>query len=972
MRKPSDSTRAAATIAAVIAAGWLVAARQAGPEQRPVFRSGVELVTIDVNVVDRQGRPVRGLAPSDFTVTVEGQARRVVSAEFVDVAAAKAQSAAMATISTNEGAGIGRQIVFVVDQATLETSSARYVARAASKFFSQLTFADRTGLILLPVGKTVSLTWSHDQVQAALQRLAGSSSTIAGWEYGSLSEARDIANRNMTALRAVGQRECGTAAASGRGAGPAGPPGGTATGAGSTPPGGGAGGSGGGTSTMGSGAGLGMDACMRTVQIHAETAWRIAHMTSLSSLAALRQVLDTLGRVNGDKTVILISGGWPLDQHDEVSTLTPLAAAAAAARVTLFPIFVPRNRFSASQQSMSSTPVQDHSIQSGPLQTLASMTGGEFLRAEVSAESMFERLAREMEGYYRVGVEKTAGDQDGKARRLQVAVARSGSTVRARDRFDVRSYEDRNWTARLAAALDSPLPADGIPLRITSYVCLDPDSPSRLNLVLAGDARRIQPGEATIEVVVRDLDGKKILSGEPPATTATENGLEFGMNVPVPPGSYVVRVGVMDSTGQVGSVEHRVDARREPMGALTATGPLLARVPAHAGAEPRIVLGGASQDERLALELALEGEREQIEKTEVAFEIASTVNGPALVNALGSLSRGAFEGAYLAQAVTDMRMLPPGEYVARVKVRSGAAAEGQLLRWFSVTGSTPAVTIANGPAATAIPRAAAPPPTAKIVGAVQPFALEHVLAPQVLGGFVDRVAARPDAASPAVRALVERARTDGVSQLTVSDALAAESPVAVFFRGLTLFSAQQFEAAATAFRQALRASPDMFPAMVYLGACYAAGGKDKEAANAWQTALIGTGDSVAVHRLLADALLRQGNHERALQAVERARAKWPDDAMLKQRFVVTALLAGRRLEALQALDALLESGPGVDEPTLTLALLVLYDAFEHRQPIEGVEPDRARMLRLAERYRVKGGPSLALIETWVAAVTGKG
>ena len=41
-----------------------------------------------------------------------------------------------------------------------------------------------------------------------------------GWEYGSLADARDIANRNMFALRSVGERECGTSAASGFGAAP--------------------------------------------------------------------------------------------------------------------------------------------------------------------------------------------------------------------------------------------------------------------------------------------------------------------------------------------------------------------------------------------------------------------------------------------------------------------------------------------------------------------------------------------------------------------------------------------------------------------------------------------------------------------------------------------------------------------------------------------------------------------------------
>ena len=92
---------------------------QAGT-QVPTFRSGVELVTLDVGVVDRQGVPVRGLTAADFTVSVGGQPRRVVSAEFVDSLAETSRgnlrrSSLDSMISTNEGASIGRMFVFVVD-----------------------------------------------------------------------------------------------------------------------------------------------------------------------------------------------------------------------------------------------------------------------------------------------------------------------------------------------------------------------------------------------------------------------------------------------------------------------------------------------------------------------------------------------------------------------------------------------------------------------------------------------------------------------------------------------------------------------------------------------------------------------------------------------------------------------------------------------------------------------------------------
>ena len=994
----SSGILAAATAAALfLCGGPILSARQTRPEQTPAFRSGVELVTVDVGVVDRQGQPLRDLKAADFVVSVGGQPRRVVTAEFIDTTPVQPQLANrqdVVPISTNEGGGVGRLFVFIVDQNTLELGSARYVANAASRFLSRLTFADRSALLLMPVGPNIGFTWAHDRVREALQRVTGMGIRNAMWEFGSLSEARDIANRNSLALRNVGDRECrGSIFAGGGGAGPTGSSSGGSTGSGAGPtpvpggggtqptgdgggsgtaPSGGGGSTGGGSGGArgGSATGLGIDSCSRDIQLQAESTWREAQMTSLSSLASLRQFLAALARVRGDKTVILISGGWPLDEREETSVLSTVAADAAAARATIFTLFVPRSMFSADRRGMTSTPARDQYLHSGPLETLAGMTGGGTYRAEVNAEAAFDRLGRELSGYYRIGVEKDPSDGDNKSRRLKVQVSRGGVTVRARDIFDVRTYEDRDWSARLASALEAPTPATGIGLRMTSYLATNPDDTTGLKLVLAGEASRLQPGEATFQVVVRDLEGKKIFSGEKPLGESSGDGLQFSTNMTIPPGSYIVRVAVMDSAGRVGSVDHRVDARPVSLGTLSATGPLLIRVPTRTEREPRLALDGVRQDERLALELDLEGDSSRLASTDVVFEIASSKDGPALVHAVADLSSTSRSGSVLAQAVTDMRVLPPGQYVVRAKVKSGSESLGEVRRAFTVFEVPRSVAEAATASHTSVAGTARAPLVPRAVGTVQRFALDQVLAPQVLNGFLDRVAARPDAAAPAVRELLDRARTADIGDLAVSDALVAETPVAAFLKGLTLLSQKKLEAAATAFRTAMRASSDFYPAMVYLGACYAAGGNDKEAAGAWRTALIREGDAVALHSLLADALLRQGRGDLALQTLDGAHARWPDDEALNRRFIMASLMAGKYADGLQGVDELIDKHAD-DEASLALALLVLYEGIVNGKPIESLDEDRARMTRFADAYRARGGPSLALIETWVAAAAKK-
>ena len=67
-------------LAAAIALGqpaWLTVRGQ-----QPTFRSAVDMIAIDVQVLDRDGRPVATLGPESFDVTLNGQKRRVQYAVF--------------------------------------------------------------------------------------------------------------------------------------------------------------------------------------------------------------------------------------------------------------------------------------------------------------------------------------------------------------------------------------------------------------------------------------------------------------------------------------------------------------------------------------------------------------------------------------------------------------------------------------------------------------------------------------------------------------------------------------------------------------------------------------------------------------------------------------------------------------------------------------------------------------------------
>src|SRR6187455_948928 len=124
------------------------------PTPGPTFRSGVDLITIDVGVIDGRGRPVDDLGAAEFSVKIDGEVRRVVSAELVkvDVEAAKKQVADKSETyyTSNLTPPNGRQIVIAVDQMHIRPGSVRPIMAAASRFLDRLSPLDQVAFIVFP------------------------------------------------------------------------------------------------------------------------------------------------------------------------------------------------------------------------------------------------------------------------------------------------------------------------------------------------------------------------------------------------------------------------------------------------------------------------------------------------------------------------------------------------------------------------------------------------------------------------------------------------------------------------------------------------------------------------------------------------------------------------------------------------------------------------------------------------------
>jgi tetratricopeptide (TPR) repeat protein len=201
-------------------------------------------------------------------------------------------------------------------------------------------------------------------------------------------------------------------------------------------------------------------------------------------------------------------------------------------------------------------------------------------------------------------------------------------------------------------------------------------------------------------------------------------------------------------------------------------------------------------------------------------------------------------------------------------------------------------------------------------------------------------------------AAVEALKAEGNDQLAV-----------VFLNGLALYSQGQLEAAAGKFREAIRMDSEFFPAVFYLGSCYAAGGRDREAVGAWQTSLVTESEAPFIYTLLGDALLRLRDVDQAVDILKEASTLWPDSEQVQLRLGTALAMAGQPAEALATLDPYLQKHPD-DHERLFIVLRTLYEARASGRTIKSKDEDLALFSRYAAQYAAAKGPQQAIVDQW--------
>lgn len=622
--------------AATVCASAVVAAAAQQPTDRQTFRSGRDVLTIEVAVRSDDGKPLTDLQPSDFMVRVDGQARSVVGAQLFAGRRASSNVAVpgLSAVTRNTDEMPGRIVVIAVDRMSIRSGGERPAVEAASRLVESLTPADAVGAVGIP-GAVTDLSRDHAAAIDAVRHMGGTAVAIPA----SMPMSWTLALEYEQQCIRLGQRP---------------------------------------------------DWCQKYSEPEVKQMLMAGRAQAETTLSNIESVVDRLAPLRAPKSLVVLSGGIPFDQT-LIGRYRTMAQTAARSHTTLFIVHLDQQSFDASTLGVpgggmasfgradATTDFYGGRDYETGLATIASLTGGEFFFGVGSAQGPFDRIASELTFFYQLGVEAIAGDADGKTHRIEVTVSRPGAKVRAPTETAVRPHTPRTPVDTLKAALAEPTDVTELPLEVATYVTHSHD-PSKVRVVIATAAPdSAQPAPTLWGSTV--MDGHKVVG-------AVGSNVEADAPVPwastgtveVAPGTYRLRTAIV-SGDRVGTLELPLPAGLRAMGEARASDLIVGTIEnGRLEPRPRVAAG----DKPIAM-IELSAGKALDGLTGTVLLVADGSGTPAARQALAFRARTDDKGIVLGEARLDLTHVTPGRYVASAVVEQDGKAIGRVSRRLDVT-----------------------------------------------------------------------------------------------------------------------------------------------------------------------------------------------------------------------------------------------------------------------------------------------
>ena len=409
IRAPSRSIWTAPLIAAI--AAICVVALSA---QRTVFRSTVDVIAVDVQVVDADGNPIGRIGPESFQVSINGQRRKVVSAQFIGQQPTPDDPA-----EPRPPEGRGRTFILAVDAGSFEIGAERAPIEGAQTFVRSLDARDRVGLFVYPAGAQILPTTQRVPVSISLGRVTGQKDPIRThynlrpWEIVDITAQMSNPNSFLTAARNVQNP------------------------------------------TADGGTAMELDPVLKIQgrecpedpdcpsKIYAEGIQLATQLERqvMTSLAGLETLLRALEKIPGRKAVVFVSAGLLVSDRsagrpDVGDIARVMGQTAARSNATVYTVHIDTTQGvgPASQKAPGSSELaRDRALYGNWLSDFSDSAGGRLIYVPAgTADFAFDRILRETSAYYLLGVEPAPEDRDGRPRKLAVKVKRRGVSIRSR------------------------------------------------------------------------------------------------------------------------------------------------------------------------------------------------------------------------------------------------------------------------------------------------------------------------------------------------------------------------------------------------------------------------------------------------------------------------------------------------------------------------------------------------------------
>jgi VWFA-related protein len=385
----------------------LVATFAVAIEGRQTFRSGVDVIEIQAQVVGRDGSVVPELTAQDFAVTINGKPHALLSVDrvrFNSAAIGAASSASMASPPESlSAAAVGQPplnqiFVLAIDALTFSPSASPAIAKAATGFVQALPDSALIGLYTFPLGPRLEPTRDHRTIARALLDVSGQLPPQPAGTY-NLRASELIDYSSDPAMREQILRfHCGTD----------------------------------------------YRTCPELLDQEVWTTIASLEAQARASLGMLDDLVIRMGRLPGRKVLVLVSEGVTLADRPggrpDIGDLPrKIGQDAARSNTMVYALFLDHSTMERYSASASSGLKQHDNLERDVdaayrwLSQFTGSAGGALMKVLVGeGDSSYARIVRETAGAYVLRVQATDADMTGKPLAIRVKVHRQRVTVRSR------------------------------------------------------------------------------------------------------------------------------------------------------------------------------------------------------------------------------------------------------------------------------------------------------------------------------------------------------------------------------------------------------------------------------------------------------------------------------------------------------------------------------------------------------------